>query len=146
MHGRVHRLRYADLIRDPEWQLQAICDFAGVSYDPAMIDGGGLILSNYTQHNHRLVHKRPDPARIEAWRAELPEQEIAAFEWAVEGLLEGLGFSPRFKSRPQPPAFAKRVRWELTEMLRRGVRDALLVRARRRKMFQPLARQPIDPA
>lgn len=74
------RVRYEDVLRDPAAEVQRICAFADLPYDPAMLNGGGLILPTFTRGQHKLVGKPPDASRIEAWRNKLTPREIADFE------------------------------------------------------------------
>lgn len=73
-------VRYEDFLRKPEEQLRRICDFSGVEYSESMLDGGGVILPEFTLGQHKLVGKRPDASRAETWRAALTQTEISEFE------------------------------------------------------------------
>lgn len=37
---RLHRVRYEDLVRDPEAQARSLADFLGIPFEPAMVDYG----------------------------------------------------------------------------------------------------------
>ncbi len=92
--GNCLRVRYEDILRDPESEIQRICDFAGLDYRPGMIDGGGLILPGFTHSQHQLVGSRPNPSRIDQWRTRVKPHEIQEFEsypWS-RVLLQRLGY------------------------------------------------------
>ncbi len=78
--SRCLRVRYEDLLRDPAGEVQRICAFADLPYDERMLNGGGVILPAFTQSQHQLVGKPPDPSRLDAWRQRLAAAEIEDFE------------------------------------------------------------------
>ncbi len=77
---RCLRVRYEDILRDPALEVSRICEFAGIPFAEAMLNGGGVILPEFTESQHKLVGRRPDPSRLEAWREELSRHEIEDFE------------------------------------------------------------------
>lgn len=79
------RVRYEDLVAQPEQVLSRLCRFAGINYDPCMVNGGGLVLPGFTRNQHSLVGQRPDASRLFCWREKLNRREIRVFEaypWA----------------------------------------------------------------
>ncbi|MGE0868691.1 MAG: sulfotransferase [Kofleriaceae bacterium] len=92
--ARVHRVAYEELVAEPARVLQRICQFADLTYDSAMLEGGGLVVPHRTSQQHSLVGKRPDPTRMQAWRTALRPREIEIFEAEVSSLLELLGYQP----------------------------------------------------
>lgn len=89
------RVRYEDLLRDPETELARIAAFAGIPFAPEMIQGGGLVLPGFTRSQHQLVGSRPDPSRIGQWRTQLSGKEVAEFEaypWS-RVLLQQFGYT-----------------------------------------------------
>lgn len=81
-----HRLRYEDLLADPEAELTRLCAFLGEDFDEAMLDRGDSAtdIVQSRQRWHDRVKGELDPARIEAWRTVLEPQELGLFE-AVAG-------------------------------------------------------------
>lgn len=127
--GRVLRVRYEDLVRDPAVTLARICAFAELTYDPAMVRGGGLRVPTTTQGQHALVGKPPDPARIDAWRTAMPARDIEIFEAEVRSLLALLGYEPMFGevARGLTPLGS------LLYQARHFARDVMVNRGRRRR-------------
>lgn len=78
--ARCLRVRYEDLLRDPEAELARIAAFADIPYRDEMVNGGGLVLPGFTRDQHRLVGSRPDPSRIGQWRDHMRAREVAEFE------------------------------------------------------------------
>jgi len=92
--GRVLRVSYEDLVREPERILRGICEFADIEFDPAMVRGGGLRVPAATVVQHSLVGKPPSPSRLDAWRQSLSSREIELFEAEAGQLLPLLGYTP----------------------------------------------------
>ncbi len=74
------RVRYEDILADPAATISEICRFAGLDYSEQMLEGGGLILPEFTRGQHQLVGRRPDASRVDAWRSKLSPREITVFE------------------------------------------------------------------
>ncbi len=78
--GNCLRVRYEDIVEAPEIILQQICQHVRIPYEFYMVDGGGLVLPGFTQSQHKLVGRRPDPSRLQAWQQSLRAREIGEFE------------------------------------------------------------------
>lgn len=89
----VHRLRFEDLVRDPDGSLGALKHWASANGVSSRGQGAGTaMLGRYTKDQHRLVHKSLDPARIEAWKKEVSWAEITRFEREAGATLRELGY------------------------------------------------------
>jgi hypothetical protein len=97
--GRVHRIRYEDLVREPSSTLRRICDLTGMEFCDAMVHGGGLQVPTRQADQFALVGKPPDPSRIDAWRTKLDRREIEIFEAETSSLLTLLGYDLMFEGR-----------------------------------------------
>lgn len=77
-----YRLRYEDLLADPEHELTRLCEFLGEDFDDAMLDRGDAArdIVKTRQRWHDRVKGELDPARIEAWRTVLEPEELGLFE------------------------------------------------------------------
>ncbi|NDJ35134.1 MAG: sulfotransferase [Chloroflexi bacterium] len=133
---RVLRVHYEGLVTDPQSTLQAICQFAELDLQPAMLEAAGFQVPAYTASQHELVGQKPDPSRATRWEKRLTQREIELFEYATRDYLGYLGYPLRFGWQAQAAspvetaglalreayrfAFANRVRW-----LRRGARVML---------------------
>jgi Sulfotransferase family len=96
---RVLRVRYEDLVREPEPTLQRICAHLGLEFDPATSEGGGSQLPAYTQEQHALVGRPADPARIDAWQQKLSAEQVATIESELRDALTMLGYQ---RDTPSP--------------------------------------------
>jgi hypothetical protein len=104
-------VRYEDLVLEPERTLRAVCDFLELDWEPSMLDfherapariaevvtdyheNGRLVATVPERHRiHALTGSPPDGSRITAWREELPQEEIAAFESIAGETLDELGY------------------------------------------------------
>jgi hypothetical protein len=74
-------VRYEHLIREPIAQLERICDFLGLDYDPAML--------GYHRHT---TYQTPDIGLIDQWRTKLSRNEIRLAESRIGELLVDRGY------------------------------------------------------
>lgn len=110
---RVLRVRYEDLLLNPEATLRAIAVFAGLPYESAMTQGTGHGPSRYNQRQHRLVGQPPDQSRAHSWNRCLTPRQIEIFESEAGELLETLGYQPDYGIRARPPRPAELFRMSL---------------------------------
>jgi hypothetical protein len=87
---RYREVRYESLVAAPERELTAICAFAGLPYDAAMLDYAGRVDVSAKPHQERL-RQAPTPG-VRDWRRELPAADAAAFERVAGDLLAELGY------------------------------------------------------
>jgi Sulfotransferase family len=118
--ARVQRVRYEDLVQDPERVLRGIAGFTGLEYQPAMAQGGGHRVGRYSQRQHRLVGQPPQKSRAEAWRRSLSRREIEIFEAEAGELLELLGYRTDFGIRARPARPPELLRMRLAELALRA--------------------------
>ena len=102
---RYVEVRYESLVRDPEGELRRICDFAGLSYEPAMLDYPGSIELSAKPHQQSLA-KAPT-AGLRDWRESMASADIAAFESIARDLLAELGYE--LVTRPRRRGFRRRL-------------------------------------
>jgi hypothetical protein len=106
---RVARVRYEDLISRPEETLKRLCAFAGIDYQPGMVEGTGFRVPAFTRAQHALVGQRPSPSRIDAWRGELSPRQVEIFESIAGDMLTYLGYSATYGPRAQPMSTSERM-------------------------------------
>jgi hypothetical protein len=87
---RYHELRYEELVVDPEHELRRICDFAGLAYEPAMLEYAAQVDVSAKPHQQSL--KRPPTAGLRDWRTQLSAGDVAGFEEVAGDLLRRLGY------------------------------------------------------
>jgi hypothetical protein len=102
--GRFLEVRYERLAAAPEETVRAICAFAGLPFEPAMLDYAGNVDLAGKPHQQRLA--QPPTAGVRDWRAEMAPADVAAFEGVAGDLLARLGYEvagggapPRGRSR-----------------------------------------------
>src|SRR5262245_14756673 len=78
--SRVARVRYEDLLQEPEVTLRRVCEFLGIEYQPRMLRADGFEVPEYTRDQHRLVGKPLDAGRVDAWRRALSARQVEIFE------------------------------------------------------------------
>ena len=110
--ARYVEARYEDLVRDPAPTLQRICEFIDLDWDPAVLNyheraaerltemAGELRAegshatqaAGYRIDNHAPTTKPPDPSKLDKWKSEMSEQDVAAYEEVAGDLLSELGY------------------------------------------------------
>ncbi len=127
----VLRVRFEDLLTDPEPTLRRICEHLGLEDQPSMRRADGFRPPSYSRRQHLLVGRAPDASRADAWRSTLSERQIEIFESQSGDLLRHLGYQPVFGIRARRPSRAERLRFALGGFLRRRISNPLRRRWRR---------------
>jgi hypothetical protein len=98
---RYIEVRYEKLVEDPERELQEVCGFLGVSFEPAMLHGAGPgeddVLSRAAAYNPHVTDKPKTGVR--EWRRTMPARHVEMFEAVAGGVLSELGY-PRLYPHP----------------------------------------------
>jgi Sulfotransferase family len=87
---RYLEVRYEELVADVEATLRQICGFAGLEFEPAMIDYAGNVDVSAKPHQQRL--KQPPTKGVRDWRRQMPAADVAAFEHVAGDVLQELGY------------------------------------------------------
>lgn len=94
---RITQVRYEDLVSSPEQVLEWLCSWLGLNFEESMTRGDGFVKPAYYSYRaHRLVGKKPDSSRANAWETELKARDIEAFESVTGDFLQYLGYELRF--------------------------------------------------
>jgi hypothetical protein len=91
--GRYLEVRYEELVAEPAHELERICGFAGLEYEPAMLDYPGRVDVSAKPHQQSL--KLPATPGLRDWRSEMSGEDAAAFEAIAGDLRSELGYEPR---------------------------------------------------
>jgi hypothetical protein len=119
LEGRAARIRFEDLLTEPEAELRRLCGAIGLDYTDGMLTSDALHVTDYTRPQHRIIGQRPDSSRAAAWRAELSRREQELFEAVAGDVLRLLGY-PRLFPAPQARGPFERVgSWLLHNPARR---------------------------
>jgi hypothetical protein len=103
---RYLEVRYEDVVDDVEPVLHAICDFAGLEYEPAMADYAGKV--DVSANPHQLRLRQPPTKGVRDWRVQMSPDDVAAFEAVAGDLLRELGYDA---SRTRDTAGRARLAW-----------------------------------
>ncbi len=112
--GRIIRVRYEDVVRTPEETLPSLCMQLDLPYHPDVLVAKGFRAPGYTQNQHTLIGKRPDPSRIMRWKQRLTQRQIELVEGQAGDLLQELGYPLLFGPEARPPTSREKVaaRWK----------------------------------
>lgn len=136
--GRVIRVRYEDLLQNPENELKRICTFIGAGYSETALAyhesaesretaGSGLMWQNVVKPVLKDNHRK--------FLAELPESDVRIFERVAGDTLTALGYQLVFESDQQPFSAAEvsefsRINMELKKEFRSKLRPEDLEKRR----------------
>lgn len=104
---RYREVRYEALVADPQAEIERICAFAGLTFDPDMLryaDDPGV-----TRRPHQQRLNRPPTPGVRDWRNELGQEDVEDFEDIAGGLLATLGY-PLSTAAPTAPSRRARAR------------------------------------
>jgi len=135
--GRYLELRYEKLVVDPAAQLARVCTFAGLEFEPGMLEYVGRSDSATKPHQQRL--NQPPTANVRDWRTELDPAVEAAFEDVAGDLLATLGYETRSAGGPSTRARVELGAYRATTTAWRGVGYAMQRSPLWRRRHQPLA-------
>ena len=108
---RYTEVRFEQLVRQPERELQRLCEFLSLPWDPAMLDyrergaarvarlqgrlhaKGPMIPREERQRIHTNLVQPPDPDRLGVWRKEMTAEERRELEAGAGPLVRDLGYA-----------------------------------------------------
>ncbi|HEX4746472.1 MAG TPA: sulfotransferase [Gaiellaceae bacterium] len=102
---RYHEARYEALVSEPEATVQAICTFAEIPFEPAMLDYSGSVDVSTKPHQQRLL--TPPTRGVRSWRDDMSPEDAAAFGAVAGDLLAELGYESSARSGGAGPTFAR---------------------------------------
>lgn len=97
--NRVLKVRYEDLLHNPEKELQKICRFIGAEYNPVALDYYHSEESHKTAHSGVMWENVEKPViadNYNKFKKELSTEDILIFEQVAGDTLEKLGYSLTF--------------------------------------------------
>lgn len=100
--GSYHRMYYEKLIEDPTAELEALCEFLGEEFDPAMCEPGQVAAVAVPGRKvwHQRTHDEVNNKRAGTWRTRLTPGEIALCETVAGGLLREHGYEVDGTAKP----------------------------------------------
>jgi hypothetical protein len=126
---RVLRMRYEDILNEPESSLRRITSFIGLEYEPEMASPNASKPTRYHERQHHLVGRAPVRSRAAGWQQVLSRREVEMFEAEAGDFLETLGYQPRYGVRAMPATRVEVFRLRVGDLARRA-RNNLLRRWR----------------
>jgi hypothetical protein len=87
---RYLEIRYEDLVADTEAVVRSVCSFAGLHFDPVMLDYAGVVDVSAKPHHQRLL--QPPTRGVRDWRSQMSRGDALAFEAIAGDLLAELGY------------------------------------------------------
>jgi hypothetical protein len=99
---RYHELHYEQLVREPQAELERVCDFLGLAFEPAML-AYHEVLDASTLQDHPLLAK-PPTAGTRRWQDEMSAADVQVFEAIAGDTLSNLGYE---RAYPNPTARAR---------------------------------------
>lgn len=79
----IYTLQYETLFADTQGQLQAICGFLGLDYDPQMMG-----------YYHGTTYSAPDPALVQQWRKKADPRDMAELEYRAGAMMQARDYPP----------------------------------------------------
>jgi len=117
---RVLRVRYEDILQEPESSLRRITSFIGLDYEPEMASANASKPTRYHERQHHLVGQAPVPSRAAGWQQVLSRREVEMVEAEAGDFLETLGYQPRYGVRAMPATRVEVFRLRLGDLARRA--------------------------
>jgi Sulfotransferase family len=103
---RYLEVRYEALVADPPAEIERICAFAGLTFEPGMLDYAGHVDVSAKPHQQSLM--RPPTPALRDWRTEFRPEDVASFETIAGDLLGELGYELAADPHRSLPAGARR--------------------------------------
>ncbi len=104
---RVLRVKYEDLVLEPETTMRTISQFLGIEFQPAMLQATGFNPPPYTTQQHMLVGNTPDRKVVNRWQQKLTERQIEIFEHQTRDFMLSLGYPLRYGLQAKGPTFSE---------------------------------------
>jgi hypothetical protein len=124
--ARYHEVRYEQLVAEPELVVRAICAFAELPFEPAMLHYVGSVDVSAKPHQQRLL--TPPTAGVRSWRADMSSEDVDGYEAVAGDLLEELGYEVRSPARGSKKAVVAR-RWYDTRLAAWNVAASVVQRS-----------------
>jgi LPS sulfotransferase NodH len=88
--SRYFEIRYEDLVADTEAVVRSVCSFAGLPFEPEMLEYAGAVDVSAKPHHQRLL--QPPTRGVRDWRSQMSREDALAFEAIAGDLLAELGY------------------------------------------------------
>lgn len=102
------RVRYENLVVDPEATLRRICEFIGVPFEPQMLawqDSVKRLVPKRELHVHEKLARTTSHDDVARWKREMSDREVFMAEAFMGRDLRRLGYECQFSSSVWHPVF-----------------------------------------
>jgi hypothetical protein len=99
---RYHEVRYEDLVREPQAELERVSDFLGLEFEPAMLSYHEGVDAS-TLPDHPLLAE-PPTAGTRRWQEQMSAADVQVFEAIAGDTLSELGYE---RAYPHPTVRAR---------------------------------------
>jgi hypothetical protein len=90
---RYMEVQYERLIGDPGPVVREVAEFAGLDFDPAMLEATGASDLNPALATWERVNAEINPDNFAKWKKKLPAEDVATFEYLAGERLRELGYT-----------------------------------------------------
>ncbi|MGH3135067.1 MAG: sulfotransferase family protein [Gaiellaceae bacterium] len=87
---RYLEVRYEDLVVDTAGVVRSVCEFAGLPFEPGMLEYSDAVDVSAKPHHQRLL--QPPTRGVRDWRTQMERGDALAFEAIAGDLLADLGY------------------------------------------------------
>jgi hypothetical protein len=115
---QVMRVKYEELVAEPERVLRPLCEFLEIPFQPEMTQANGFTPPRYTTNQHTLVGRQPDQKISSRWQQKLTRRQIEIFENQTRDYLTYLGYPLQYGLKAQGPTFSEVQKDKLIELWR----------------------------
>ncbi|MFA5417111.1 MAG: sulfotransferase [Bacteroidales bacterium] len=98
-----YHIRYEDLVSEPEKTLKSLCEFAGIEYQPEILnfhDKKDDMLKVYSpavmNTYHASLFKKINTSRIGLWEKQLTDDEVKLLDYTIGPLAEQAGYKRKY--------------------------------------------------
>ena len=115
---RIIRVKYEELITNPEAVMVGLCSWLGIDYDPEMAKGTDVKRESIVSRpkDFLLIGKEPDQTRARAWERELKHRQIEIFESRTQEFLPYLGYDLKYGLRARGISIKELIRATAVEL------------------------------
>jgi LPS sulfotransferase NodH len=135
--SRYFDIRYEELVADTAGVVRSVCDFAGLPFEPGMLEYSCAVDVSAKPHHQRLL--QPPTRGVRDWRSQMSRDDALAFEAIAGDLLGDLGYEllePAARGRTRAlPSASYRVRMGAWNAAAYVTRRSPLWRRRHPRLF-----------
>lgn len=132
--GRVMRITYEELVKEPEITLKRLCRWLDIDYQNGMVKANDFIVPEYVAGQHALIGKLPNAERINAWEKVLTPRQIEVFESLTCDFLRYFGYAPKYGLKARSMTRMERFIWGIRGMFMRYVINKIRYKVRIQKV------------